>query len=188
MNDNVSLGSILHCSFPEVDSLDPVSYVSEVGDAVQALVYSRLFWPKLVEFNGAVFVALWGDDEAYIFQRLHNSSVGRDWAPMSWTSVVNSFNVFEVQYIFRQARGACELIDQANLELGSILIETWRARLATEYPERNFRVELVAADETMGSRIEVAQEYPPLASPEGWSDEQRAIIVDEPDRWLDGSS
>lgn len=168
---------ILGEAFPEVDSTDPVEYVSELGDAVQAVLYSFLFWPKLVEFHGAVFVALWGDDEEYISQRLTSPVSGQSYPPLGWTKVVESFNRFEVHQIFRQIRGSWEKSEETHRQLALVLVETWRARLGAAYPERSFRVWFQEGDEDMGSRIEIAQEHPALQAPRGWSDEQRAIVA-----------
>ncbi|GHF14826.1 hypothetical protein E5082_01905 [Streptomyces griseoluteus] len=176
MGDDAVAGRILQQLYPEVGSSDPVAYVSELGDSVQALVYSRLFWPKLVEIEGAVFVALWGDDEEYISARLRTPAASSNWAPMSWPQAVDSFNKFEVAHIFRQNRGSEEVVEDANRELASILVQVWKARLATSYPERKFSVRFVDGDETMDSRVEVTQDHPPLATPKGWSDELRAIV------------
>ncbi|GAB3953993.1 hypothetical protein [Streptomyces sparsus] len=174
---DASVGRILHASFPEVDSLDPVSYISEIGDAVLALLYSRLYWPKLVEFHGAVFVALWGEDGEYISSRLQGPAVSQDWSSMSWERAVDSFNSFEIHQIFRQIRGPDQFSEAAHAELGSVLTQTWQARLGAAYPERRFRVQFVGADEVVGSRIEVRQEYPMLRTPDEWSAESRTIEV-----------
>ncbi|UCM87964.1 hypothetical protein [Streptomyces marincola] len=171
------MGRILLRAFPGVGFLDPVAYASELGDSVQALVYSRLFWPKILQVEGAVFLGLWGADEQYIRERLRTPVSGRGWAPMSWTGAVDSFNRFEVAHIFRQERGPAELVGAANRELGLILVQTWSARLAVACPERRFHVRFMEADETMDSRIEVTQESPSLVAPQGWSDELRAIVT-----------
>ncbi|MFK4109425.1 hypothetical protein [Streptomyces sp. NPDC002176] len=176
MDEDAAVGRILQQSYPEVDSCDPVAYVSELGDSVQALVYSRLFWPKLVEIEGAVFVALWGDDEEYISARIRTPAASPNWGAMSWPQVVDSFNKFEVAHIFRQHRGSEDMVESANRELASTLVQAWHARLATSYPGRKFSVRFADGDESMGSRIEVAQDHPPLVTPEGWSDESRAIL------------
>lgn len=188
MDADSAVSRILQYSYPGVGSADPVSYVSELGDSVQALVYSRLFWPKLVEFEGAVFVALWGDDEEYVAERLRTPASSANWTPMSWPKVVDSFNVFEVAHIFRQNRGPVEIVESANRELALILVQAWSARLKASYSQRRFSVRFIVADETMGSRIEVSQEYPSLVTPQGWSDERRAILPDTRARGVDGSS
>jgi hypothetical protein len=187
MHEDAVVGRILQYSYPGVGSADPVSYVSELGDSVQALVYSRLFWPKLVEVEGAVFVALWGDDEEYIAERLRTPASSTSMAPMSWAKVVDSFNLFEVAHIFRQNRGSTEVVESANRELGLILVQAWSARLEVSYPQRRFSVRFVEADETMDSRVEVSQEHPLLVAPQGWSDKRRAILPGAPPG-VDGSS
>lgn len=176
IDEGAAVGRIVQYSYPDVGSTDPVSYVSELGDSVEALVYSRLFWPKLVLIEGAVFVALWGDDEECIAERLRTPASSMSWVPMAWTKIVDSFNIFEVAHIFRQIRGTWEIVENANRELASILVQTWSARLEVSYPQRKFSVRFVEADETMDSRVEVSQEYPSLVTPQGWSDEQRAIL------------
>lgn len=176
IRDSAAVGQILQYSYPEVNSLDPVSYVSEVGDSVQALIYSRLFWPELLEIEGAVFVALWGGDYDYINDRIRIPAPSSEWAPLSWTTAVDSFNIFEVAHIFRQNRGTAEIVDRANRELGMILVQSWSARLSVSYPHRGFSVRFVEADEELDSRVEVSQEHPSLVTPRGWSDERRAIL------------
>ncbi|BCJ58161.1 hypothetical protein [Micromonospora endophytica] len=180
-NTSGALVRILQSAYPEVGSVDPVEYISELGDSVQALVYSMLFWPKLVEIEGAVFVALWGDDAQYISRRLRVPVSSSKWAPLSWSKFVDSFNIFEIAQIFRQNRGPAELVEDANRELALVLVRSWSARLSASFPERRFSVRLVASDEMMESRIEVVQEYPPLVPPSGWSSERRIIIASEGD-------
>ncbi|WP_107059306.1 hypothetical protein [Streptomyces sp. NRRL F-5126] len=176
MCEKAKVGEILQRAYPDVGSADPVSYVSELGDSVQALVYSRLFWPKLVEIEGAVFVALWGDDREYIDDRLRTPAASNSWAPMAWEEVVDSFNTFEVAHIFRQNRGSADLVESADRELALVLVSAWGARLGIAYPQRRFEVRYVEADEKMDSRVEVSQVHPSLVPPQGWSEERRAIL------------
>ena len=182
MNDKTSThrkvagGRILRDVYPEVDSADPVDYVAELGDSVQALMYSWLFWPDLVEFEGAVFVAIWGNDEQFISERIRNPSGGWRRSPISWKETVDSFNIFEVDHMFRQYRGSVEVAAEANSELGHVLVQAWNARLKMAYTTRSFRVRFVEADELMDSRIEVSQDYPSLVTPRGWNAEQRSIL------------
>ncbi|WP_051950661.1 hypothetical protein [Actinacidiphila yeochonensis] len=177
MNEE-AVGRILRESFPEVDANDPVAYVSELGDTAQALAYSYLFWPRLMEFEGAVFLCLWGDDEAHIRERMVTPAPGGSRAPLSWADAVDGYNYFELQEMFRMIRGTGENNEAAARELGAVLVESWRARLATAYPVRMFRVELVAPDESMGWCVAVAQELPELVPPAGWNPRRRAITGD----------
>jgi hypothetical protein len=156
--------------YPDVEANDPVAYVGEVGYAVDALLYGYLFWPQLAEIEGAVFLALHGGDEAEISQRLSSLTADEQVrrSAMSWVQVVNSFNIFEVEYLFRNWRGASDRYEDVHRELGSMLLEPWRARLASAYPQRRFSVRLLDPDDSMGWRVTVSQESPMLVAPQPW--------------------
>ncbi|MFD7019139.1 hypothetical protein [Streptomyces sp. NPDC059928] len=165
--------------FPHVESEDPVSYVSEAGDAINALLYSLLYWPRLVEVHGAVFVALSGNDEVEIRERLSApaGSAIPNWLSLSWPEVVDSYNIFEIGHLFQSVAAAAEDSDSLHHVLGGILVKSWSARLAEGYPERRFSVRLVEPDESMMElRIEVAQVSPALATPGGWNGQLRKVV------------
>ncbi|MFG2719603.1 hypothetical protein ACGFW5_15090 [Streptomyces sp. NPDC048416] len=180
MNQHMAARRILHKSFPYVDAEDPVSYFSDAGDATQALMYGWLYWPDLVEIHGAVFLALSGNDEAEIAQRLATPLADGhpEWPAMSWVQMVDSYNIFEIQHLFRQSRGPAEFFVDTHRILGSILVQAWQARLMASYPDRQFVVRMIEADASMDLRIEVSQESPPLIPPRGWDGRRRGIIVD----------
>jgi hypothetical protein len=114
----------------------PTSF-HQVGDAVEALKYAVLYWPKLIEFRGAVFLALSEGDETEIESRLTAPSHGRQrsqQAPLSWQATVDSYNIFEVAHLFRQWHGLAELSEDVHRNLGEFLVCTWRSRLLEAYP------------------------------------------------------
>jgi hypothetical protein len=170
-------GVILRAAFPDVGSDDPVAYFRDQGNVFQALSFAWLFWPKLVELHGAVFLALNGDDEAEISARLRSplADAHANWPSMSWADAVDSYNWFEVDQLFLRWRGPRELVIDAEEELARKLVQTWRARLASGYPERNFSVTLALADESAGLRIAVRQVSPRLEAPRGWDGRRRFI-------------
>ncbi|WJK40037.1 hypothetical protein O7608_27020 [Solwaraspora sp. WMMA2056] len=170
-------GMILRAAFPDVGSDDPVSYFGNQGDVFQALSFSWLFWPKLLELHGAVFLALSGNDQAEISARLSMPLAGDsvDWPPMKWSEAVDSYNWFEVDQLFLRWRGPREFVADAEKELAEILVQTWRARLGGSYPDREFSVTLALADESAGLRIVVRQESPRLEAPKGWDVQRRFI-------------
>jgi len=171
---------ILREWFPQVDSDDPVSYFGAAGNAVDALMYGRLYWPELVELHGAVFLALDGNDEADIAERLATPVADGhpDWPELSWVEAVDSFNIFEIEHLFGQWRGSVELYRDVHRELGCLLARAWEGRLVTAYPLRRFTVILIEPDDSMGLRIEVSQQSPALTTPEGWDARRRGIIAD----------
>ncbi|WP_371521761.1 hypothetical protein [Kitasatospora sp. NBC_01300] len=179
MSRNELSRRILHEAFPEVDSSDPVSYFSETGDAVQALMYSWLYWPNLVEIHGAVFLALYGNDEVEIANRLATPSADGhpDWPAMAWGQMVDSYNIFEIPHLFRMMRGPSELAADACRQLGDALVQTWQGRLLATYPERRFTVRMIEGDDSMDLRIEVSQLTPSLVPPKGWDGQRRGITV-----------
>jgi hypothetical protein len=173
MGSDSSLIRQLQTTFPHVGSEDPVSYLSEVGDATHALVYAWLYWPKLVEIRGAVFFALSGNDESEISERLSSPvrDEGSERPVLTWKELVDSYNIFEIGHLFRSTLASAEDSDDLHRGLGGVLVRTWRARLNEEYPNRQFSVRLVEADESMmGIRIEVSQKAPELEIPRGWND------------------
>ncbi|WP_147450763.1 hypothetical protein [Streptomyces hoynatensis] len=168
---------ILQRAYPEERYADSVSYAGELGDPVQALMYSTFFWPKLLEIEGAVFVALWGEDEKNISERIYVPTRSES-APLTWKQAVDSFNIFETMYLFRQSRGSFDLSQDAAWELAQVLVETWGWRLKSEYPQRSFEVCLNESGDALGSHIQVVQTYPQLAVPSRWCPTRHAILGD----------
>lgn len=170
-------GRILREAFPEVSSNDPVTYFSRTGDVFHALSYAWLFWPRFLTLFDAVFLALNGDDEQDIVSRLTTPIYDKntDTPLMSWQDSVDSYNRFEVTQLFRTWRGPGHLVDETAEVLGSILRNTWSAKLEKEYPQRTFEVRLVPADEFMETSVEVVQISPRLKEPVKWDSLRRFI-------------
>ncbi|MGH2733131.1 MAG: hypothetical protein ACRDJG_09390 [Actinomycetota bacterium] len=177
MQTDLKAGSILRAAFPDVDSDDPVSYLGRTGDLFHALSYAWLFWPRLVELYGAVFLALHGDDEKEIRERLATpvGDAHPEWPPMSWKDAVDSYNRFEISYLFRFWREPSNLISDAAEVLSGVLVQTWRARLLQAYPERVFSVSVVEYGDATELSIEVCQQSPDLEVPDRWNERRRFI-------------
>ncbi|WP_245560306.1 hypothetical protein [Actinopolyspora halophila] len=169
----------LSAAYPDVGSSDPVSYFGAEGNHFQGLLYAWLYWPRLVEVHGAVFVAVHGHDEAYIRGLLSTPVADGqpDWAPLSWKEVVDNFNWFEVAHLFRHCPSPVEFQDSSTEQLSEILVETWSARLRTACPDREFSVS-VMDNETEDLGVEVTQVSPELEVPRGWDPQRRFIDPD----------
>ncbi|WP_332757235.1 hypothetical protein [Streptomyces sp. MT206] len=178
MNQRDRARDVLHAAFPHVESDDPVGFFAEEGDVMEALQYAYLYWPNLFELHGAVFLGLQGDDERETADRLSTPVADGQpgWAPMSWTEMVDSYNVFEVEQLFRRWRGPAEVSEDAHRVLGEFLVQMWSARLAAAYPSREFDVRLIEADEDMDLRVQVTQRRPYLVEPAGWDGCRRGVI------------
>lgn len=175
MNDRSTIGHVLHESFPEVSSSNPTSYFGNISDAFTALAHSYLFWPRLFNLYGAVFLALDGDDENAIGARLTAEPKRTPRYAMTWQANVDSYNWFEISSLFRQWRGPASQIDNACEELGRVLTLCWSARLREEFPDRTFSVVLEEPDEYSEWSVAVTQQSPELATPNGWIPELRFI-------------
>lgn len=177
MNVETQAAPILRAAFPEVDSDDPVSYYSQVGDVFQGLSYAWLFWPRLVLLHGAVFLALEGHDEEDISDRLKTPFADGhpDWPRLTWPEAVNSYNRFEVDQLFSHWREPGERWAGACVMLGRVLAETWSARLLQQYPERAFSVNTVETEAPAELWLEVRQVSPDLATPPSWNERRRFL-------------
>lgn len=177
MTDNDRIGRILKAAYPDVGSDDPVSYLEEETEAFRALDLSFLFWPRFINVYGAVFLALDGDDEKFIVERLTTPHpVRKSHTPdTSWVDAVDSFNWIELSQLFHNIRNPAEFLTEAHLEVGKILCQTWSAKLRQEYPDRGFSVCIAEADESVEQRIEIKQLDPQLQTPDGWNPERHII-------------
>ncbi|GAA3873993.1 hypothetical protein GCM10022243_43930 [Saccharothrix violaceirubra] len=171
---------IFRRSFPDVDVefRHPASYVAETADAVAALLYSYLFWPDLVECYGAVFIAINGNEDSDLEERIRRP-VGdghEDWPELSWAAFVESYNMYEVPHLFRMLRGPAEVYEPSHAALGAVLREAWEARLAAAYPDRCFGVDLLEGNGSVALRLVVRQKSPELVAPEGYDPRRRGVI------------
>jgi hypothetical protein len=175
MRDDETIGRALQAAFPGVDSQDPVGFFGQIGDVFGALSYAYLFWPKLIEIHGAVFVAVTGDYEGQVRERLAVPAAQEEARPLAWKEVVDSFNWFEISQLFGRWREPRDFTDDAYEGVGGFLVESWGAKLRLEFPDREFEVRLLEADEQHERRISVRQTSPPLLEPRGWDSGTRHI-------------
>ncbi|BDZ53061.1 hypothetical protein GCM10025870_01340 [Agromyces marinus] len=164
---------ILRVAFPWVDGAVPADYRWNIGTPVHALLYGSLYWPDLFEFGGAVFVSVWGNDRRDTIERLTSPSSDSSPFVRSWKESVDSFNVFELPYLFGGAGDDRELERRAEAALADVLVQTWVARLRASYPQRTFDVRHLTADDCYDARITVTQLSPELVEPAGWDTQRR---------------
>jgi len=167
---------ILRSAFSDVSASDPAGFLMEHGSSIDALLYGALYWPDVFEYEGAVFLALWGDDRAETIRRL-GSPAPDGVVPLSWSDCVDSFNVFEVAHLFRSVGVSDEIDRRAERAFSALLVETWGARLRELYPQREFRVEFRPVDDLYGARVTVVQLSPELVVPDGWDPRRRFISL-----------
>jgi len=126
-------------------SFDLRDMIYAFGSPLEALMYSGLFWPELVEIDGMVFLKGTIEDEEdrrrlkEVFEQ-HNGDIAK---------TEEDFNLVEVPSDFF-GRGAGKTTEEEDHLLAERLAEMWRARLNLLYPGREFVVEVLKPEETGG--------------------------------------
>ena len=114
------------------------------GCGLDALLYSRLFWPEFVEMNQMVFLKETFEDEDD-WRRLAEAfeHYGKD-----YRKTEQSFNLVEIPSLFGRRVG--ETTDEDDHWLAERLAEMWSYRLQVLYPHRHFVVEVLEPEQTGG--------------------------------------
>ncbi|WP_139134563.1 hypothetical protein [Streptomyces sp. TP-A0874] len=130
---------------------------SEAADLYVALSLGRLFWPETRLANGTVFLALNVGDAEEIDRRVAAWSESGE---MEWSQFVDSFNTYEVRYLFANWPDNSANMEDAELCLAQLLIEAWTAKLRSDFPDRVFSIELDGDVVSEGPCILVRQTVP----------------------------
>jgi hypothetical protein len=119
-----------------------LDFASAFGNALYALVYSKLFWPDFIEFEGMIFHSSRMEDDEYR-TRVREALLKGE----SRLEVERSFNSFDIPSDFF-ASGYATTTPEEDIWLARQLAEMWRLRLTEAFPERRFTVEVEeSADE-----------------------------------------
>jgi hypothetical protein len=119
-----------------------LDFLYAAGSPVDALLYARLFWPELLEVDGAVLLASSVEDEADL-ARVRASLRERGHAETE-----RRYNLRELSDLFGHGLG--EIDDDQAADLLARLATMWRCRLQDAFPERRFAVEVLSAADTGG--------------------------------------
>ena len=104
------------------------------------LLYSSLFWPELLEVDGAILLrATVEDDEDLARIR----AVVRELGPVE---AERRFNLWEFSDLF--GNGLDDIGDDEAELLLTRLAEIWRCRLRAQFRERRFALEVLASEDT----------------------------------------
>lgn len=94
----------------------------------KALVYSKLFWPDLVQIDDFILLS-----EHY--DRKYFDQVLSDYGPTAVETTINT------SYLYDFVKGKCEYSDEVWEALGLLLCETWKMKASFLYPDRAFTTE-----------------------------------------------
>ena len=132
---------------PELDTtnFDMLDFVAALGSTLDALMYSRLFWPEFVEIEGMVFLKESMEDEddrRRLADALERYGGDR-------TRTEQSFNLVEVPSdLFTMRKG--DTTEEEARWLAQRLAQVWLACLRYRYPGRDFVMEVLDPEETGG--------------------------------------
>lgn len=133
--------------FPTAENgFSSTDFIHCFGRASDALLYSLLYMPELIEVNGSILLAWNVPDEKEklrFVSGLKNTNMARQ-------ELESSFNFVEIGYIF-DATGR-DTSDEEDQILANLLADAWRGYLGVRYPGRTFVVEVLLPDQT-GSTV-----------------------------------
>ncbi len=124
----------------EAEIYNVLDFVYRYGSALEALMYSRLFWPEFVEIEGMVFLKEVVEDPKVC-------EAIRDYLQRTGdrTEVERSFNekIVTTELLGKDLTGTTD--DQIDW-IEERLCEMWKARLSSLYPDCRFKVEVTDLD------------------------------------------
>lgn len=128
----------------DTNRFGPMDFIHRFTSPMLALLFTELFWPEFIEIENMIFLESTFEDESD-YKRLMDAVIKykRD-----RNKVEKSFNTIEVPSLFGATIG--DTTDNEDQILAKVLASMWKARLVEKFPERDFVVEVIAAEETGG--------------------------------------
>ena len=126
----------------DTTNFNVLDFVHAFGSPLEAMAYSKLFWPDFVELDGMVFRKDVVEDESDR-ERVRKAVCTPGW---NLAKVEAGFNIVEVPHLFGKRGG--EGSDDLDCDLARVIGEMWYARLQQVFPNRKFTVEVdIPSDE-----------------------------------------
>ncbi len=146
MKDN-ELSARLRERFKDHDTsgFNAADFLGPFGSILEALMYSKLFWPEFVEYRGLVLRAecVEDDDDRRRIDQTLESHEGEI------SSSERDFNALEIPSGVFGKRMA-ESTDAEDRALAGLLKRMWSFRLEEAFPQQGFVVEIMEPSETGG--------------------------------------
>lgn len=132
----------MKCKGADTTRFNYFDFLHAHGSPLDALFYSRLFWPEFVEIKEMVFLkeTIEDDDDKNHLDKVLEHYDGDK------TKTEQSFNLTEIPYLF--GKNVAETTAEEDLMLTERLAKMWRYRLQMIYPERKFIVRILSAEDT----------------------------------------
>lgn len=118
-------------------------FISAFGSPVEAVMYSKLFWPDFIEVNGMIIRSDVIDDESDRRRIIEELKLCNDDA----RQVEYSYNRLDIPYGIFATRRAYECSEIILKEMLKTLVEMWRSRLSQLFQDRRFNVAIEIDDD-----------------------------------------
>jgi len=129
---------------PEIDQwnngrgIDLEDWIQCEGSFPDAIGYSSIFWPRIVEHNGYVLLCPFGESALADFEK---QSIGNR------AAVEATMNHRHMELLFQNE--VCNRSEERMHYLGETLAQIYRAKLAQQFPEKRFTVEYDRSDDRL---------------------------------------
>jgi hypothetical protein len=114
-----------------------LDHLYAIATSDNAVAYAALFWPEFVEFEG------------YVLQKGFNETNLRGWeagGDRPRRTIEAAVNYLGIGDLFMKEEET-DLLYPRVVHLGRVLLETYRAKLALDFPDRRFEVSLIVEDD-----------------------------------------
>ncbi|MBI1321713.1 hypothetical protein GC170_00795 [bacterium] len=118
-------------------------FISAFGTPLEAVMYSKLFWPDFIEIEGMVIRSEVIEDESDR-SRIINSLQLCNYEAQE---VEYSYNRMDIPYGIFATRRALECSDSIMGEMLKTLVDMWASRLSQLFQDRRFKVALEIDDD-----------------------------------------
>lgn len=118
-------------------------FISAFGSPLEAVMYSKLFWPDFIEIKGMVIRSDVIDDESDRNRIIEALQLCNDEAQQ----VEYSFNRLDFPYGIFATKRAYECSEIIMEEMLKTLVEMWRYRLSQLFQDRRFNVVIEIDDD-----------------------------------------
>jgi hypothetical protein len=129
---------------PDIDQwnngrgIDLEDWIQCVGSYPDAIGYSSIFWPRIVEHNGYVLICPFNESVLADFEKSANGNRA---------AIEATMNHRHMELLFQSEN--CNWSEERITYLGETLAEIYRAKLAQQFPDKRFTVEYDRNDDRL---------------------------------------
>lgn len=134
----------IKCESSDTHGFNYFDFLHILGSPIDALFYSRLFWPDFIDFKEMVFLKEYVEDD----NDISRIEVALNQYNGDKTATEKSFNLIEVPSLFGKSMSATT--DEEDRLLAEQLSEMWLNKLNMTFVDREFAIEVLSPNITGG--------------------------------------